>query len=283
MPGKLAISRMHMSNSTMIRFIVAGITLLALFQFGAQNLPLAQAYSCSGRCYALYEWPTPNNGIVYGTSTHIKVVQLSCTPSSCVNGSTGEETGFVDDETWLTDVWHNGSLCRDYNGGCWVEGGYSTFSQLFSGFPSTTVQYFWADNRPTSDGWGSFNLHYVGTVPSGDYGTNLAVQLTKTSTAGQYQIYLSAFGGTYAYSNPVGSLYMFTDTIDIGQELKGTTGAHAPTADFTANYWFDSNLYAHNQTAYSSSNETHGNPPYGYWSIYPYSNSTGGDYYTYCC
>jgi len=80
------------------------------------------------RCYAYASW-TAVTGNLQSTIT---TVGLSCDPVGC--NSVG---GFIDNEIWLADLQSAGAPY-------WVEAGYGTWTTG----TSTTIQYFWADDRP---------------------------------------------------------------------------------------------------------------------------------------
>jgi|GEM_PF-526012 len=247
---------------------IATALLLALLASQALSLlnPLvARAYSCgnpsSGHCYGYNYWSMPSG--TKGAGTDIVVVHLNC--SSC--WSLGE-TGFIDNEMWFSN--YNNSGCSNLGNACWVEAGYETVSGAFS----TTVNYFWADNRP---GHG-FSAHVLAQVPSGDYGNSAEFSIWQTGS-GTWAVNITS--PNYNYSNSSTSNSMVPNAILIGQELAGTSGASAPIAYFTNNWYYDSNWNFYYQ-GYEGG-VTSQNPPSAWWDTDPHNSSSGGVFQTSCC
>lgn len=263
-----------------LRMFVAVLVLAALLE-AAQLLvrpQLALAYSCGtatsgNHCVAGNEWP----GAVNGSSTNISIVSLSCYPSSCYNSSTSQESGFVDNEMWLYDF--GSSTCAAI---CWVESGYTTETGDFltGGEIITQTAYFWADLRPQDHGT---NEHPLNVVPSGDYGRSVEFHIAKCCGSNTYEplIFSPTLGTLTEYST---NNAMQANRIEIGQELAGSGGASAATADFTYNTWISTrDNTTHYQYLNGSVDLEGAPPPAGYWVVYPNKSSTGGDWQTSCC
>jgi hypothetical protein len=248
---------------------IAAALLLALLASQAISLlnpMIARAYSCgtgsgSGHCYGINFWSMSPG--IRGAGTDILVVHLNC--SSCWSIS---ETGFVDNEIWLND--YNNSGCS--GNVCWVEAGYWTVSGAFS----TTVNYFWADNRPG----GGLNVHTLAQVPSADYSDYAEFYIWQNfGWSNKWEVDIDS--PNYYYSNYSTSNSMVADDINIGQELAGTSGASAPTAYFTDNWYYDSNLNFDYQSYEGA--VTSNNPPHAAWDTNPAYSLTGGVFKTWCC
>jgi len=72
---------------------------------------------------------------------------------------------------------------------------------------------------------------------------------------------------------------MQPDTIQVGEELYGTSGASSPTTDFYANEWYGT---AHNEIHYQTNSGTgkqSSNPPYADWLNPPDPTNYGGVWY----
>ncbi|MGB8347238.1 MAG: hypothetical protein WCD86_20290 [Ktedonobacteraceae bacterium] len=191
----------------------------------------------------------------------------------------GSCDGFVINDMWLTDSYE--SSCIDPSGGqshnCWVEAGYTTYgtTDYHKSKPCVTPPancYYWADNRPG----GGYHEHPIANVHSSDYGQGLFLQTYETSYGvGPFNIELGTPSGTYNEQSTSNS--MQPDTITIGQELFGTTGAGSNQSDYYYNEWDDLNTGVwHYQTG--PGQKTSGNPPYGFWTTPPNCCNYGGDF-----
>lgn len=253
-------SRTHILNwSPRQTFAVPLAIAIAAVLLGGYALraPTAFAYSCGVgsslkyHCYALARTKLPVDptfGPSQGAETNIVAEPLTC-GSSC--------GGFVDNEMWVADA-----SFRD-----WVETGYISNS-------SGTDHYFWADLRPR-DCSSCLNFHDLGSMPSGDIGQNahFLIQRWSSGTNGTYYVEISTPNVyTYAWST---SNSMSVDHVDMGQELAGSGGAHAPSARYSYRYYFDSggNIIG----IYGNYSYFENAPPY----LYGIAGST--DYYTQCC
>jgi hypothetical protein len=235
----------------------------ALGAFGAfgqvaKAAPARPLYACTYHCYGYNDWP---GGPINGSVTYIKIVQLSCSFTSCSNGP------FIDNEMWLNDLTNPNGACP-----CFVEAGYTTIA----GSHQTRYDYFWGDNRPT---WGIF-FHDLAQIPAGDYGNYTQFYINRSGSS-SFQVYVASanYNATqYSTSNS-----MTPGDINIGSELYGTAGASAPTAHFIYNIWIDTSGVSHYQSVNGTLKYLNGPPPYRGWTTPPIYSSSGGDLYTYCC
>lgn len=238
--------------------IIVGIGILA-------SPPVAEAYSCSGsHCYGRNTWQAGAFNSWHGAATGISVVHLYC--NGCSSG--GTQTGFVDNEMWFADDW-----CSDpYGSPCWIEAGYSTYS----GGGITTENYFWADDRRDY----GYIEHALAAVPSGDYGSNVYIQIHQCCNSSQtWDVSLSST--TYYSDNTSVNNPMTPGDVKMGQELAGNGGASSFTAYFTGNEYEDTNNNWH-WFNWDGSLQYY-NPPYAGYNVRPSQSSSGGSIYTYCC
>ena len=146
----------------------------------------------------------------------------------------------------------------------WVEAGYATYSSAFS----HTVQYFWADQRPS----GGYNEHPLSSVASGDYGFPTYFNILYVGS-NQYRVSIQGYtSGSHQYYSTNNT--MQPTLIQMGQELAGSGSASAPYAAFFGRYGYTTSggSYA---LPLSDASKIHSDPPYLYVS---------GDYYeTHCC
>lgn len=277
------------SKSFIRRVLLASsIALLLLISSFVSNSTASQAatnhilssYSCySNHCHGIADWS--DNGtypLINGAYTAISMVHIACSAPSC-QSSRGD---FIDDEIWVRDATHQASSCPTYKVGCWVEQGYiATANSSGSG---TTVNYFWADYRP---GDSMLNFHYIAVVPSGDYGYATFFDIYRTASS---NCSTSPRSGTFAvniasetqfYNNTSARDCQTPDDINIGQELAGTSGASAPTANFTDNEWVGTNGVANYQTLNADTPSPNA-PVSDSWVTLPSHSSTGGDFTTKC-
>ena len=248
---------------------IAVVTLSVALHFtSSAGVPSALAYSCgnpsSGHCYGITDWNWTGTA-ANGSSTKISIVNLNCA-DYC-------NDGFIDDEMWLQQ--NGNGACP--TGACWVESGY------YHGSGVASTVYFWADSRPN----GTFNLHFLSTVPTGDYSHTTTFTIVQTATWNQWEVVISDYVGNQwiNYSTNNG---MTPDEIIIGMELAGPGGMSAPRADFTYNQWHSSAgwNYQTSGTGYVPFHNapSPNPPPYGGTASSPNgSTNHGGDIYTYCC
>ena len=253
------------------RIVFLGLTLIMLT---AASSSVSANYSCgnpsSGHCYGVNTWS--QRGEYFGAFTEVRQVPLSCA-SGC--------GGFVDDEIWLIDDNSAGCTSNSF-GKCWVEAG----SIAEDGRDPV---FFWADARPTRTS--TFNLHLLGATDS--VGTLDHYMLVKDGRASPQTflvfIYNDSFSTLY---NGVSTLQsappMSAHRILIGQELAGTTGASAGSANFVRNIWAVQALgpeYVFWYNRQTSQDVTSQNPPTASWTISPGNPPPpeGGQFTTRCC
>lgn len=251
----------------------------------AKGLPLAKAtnyYNCIDHCVARQFWPGSN----YGTFTDMTTPELHCNGSACYNGG---QVGFIAYAQWTYDTnGHDGACVDDASGPsdvCWIENGVST--QNFG--TNSSEWYYWADNRPGQFCIickGSYNIHYIGTVPTSDYGQSHFWNINRISgTTDQWQVYGPGFNAT-STSNPISP-----NQIYLGIELAGpnatVTGAYGGYADYTLTEWVDSSSNYHYQGCGLSGAGLQffsgAPPPYIQYVVDPCNSSTGGDIQGWCC
>jgi hypothetical protein len=265
---------MQQKSTKMLRFAVSGCLVISVcFLLMCATPTNAQTYSCgnpsSGHCYGEAIWQEKPE--YFGAYTDILQVPMGC-PSGC--------GGFVDDEIWLVDSQTPGCVNNPFKL-CWVEAGY------FFTEGSNNKQFFWADGRPTNTS--TFNLHVLG--PTDPDGVTDHFMIIKDGRNGP------GIFGVWVYNDSLSTLYNGTSTsnpmngnsIRIGQELGGTTGASAGNANFTRNIWAVQVLgpeyvfWYNRQT--DKGNVFSQNPPFGSWTIDPAlpPPPEGGQFTTRCC
>ncbi len=196
----------------------------------------ASGYACAtNHCYGIVDWP----GATTGESTQIYVASLS--PGD----------GFVTNETWFNGDPGPGSACPlDGNpvAGCWVEAGV-TVGQVDKTYCATDC-YYWADERPCSNGCQSnYNEHFLGYPPAGDIGQRTTFQIVVDPPCGpcgwtgdcpgnEFGVTVTGASGAVfsglSYANG-----MIPSSIDVGMELYGTNGASASGSVYTYNQYRD--------------------------------------------
>jgi hypothetical protein len=230
-------------------------------------------YSCgdpsSNHCYGVTSWQEKPE--YFGAYSDILRASMNC-PSGC--------NGFVDNELWLVDDKSGGCTGNPF-GMCWVEAGY------FFTDGSSSAQFFWADSRPMNSS--TFNLHILGSADS--EGTTDHYMIIKDARGGPgiFQVWVYNDGLSTLYQGTSTSNTMAGDRVIIGQELAGTNGASAGTANFTRNIWAVQTLGPEYVFWYNSqttkSGVTSANPPIASWTIDPTSPPPpeGGQFTTHCC
>jgi hypothetical protein len=258
-----------------LRATLAAVSMCVMLLLVGGTVRVVTAYSCgnpsTGHCYGTVTWS--QRGEYFGAFTEAAQVPLSC-PAGC--------GGFVDDEVWLIDASSSGCTSNGF-GVCWVEAG----SIAVDGAEPV---FFWADARPTKTS--TFNLHLLGaTDPVGTLDHYMIVKDGRPSPQTFLVfIYTDSFSTLY---NGVSSLQsgppMSAHRIDLGQELAGTKGASAGTANLVRNIWAVQALgpeyvfWYNRQTTQGT--VTSANPPTASWTINP-SNPPppeGGQFTTRCC
>lgn len=258
------------------QFLIVLLTVCSIIVYGimgtqtvsaatlAPAIPTTLTYSCSTtHCYGRDEW----QGSVSGALTDTSVVHLS------------SGNGFIDDEMWVAQQSSSGD-CANNGNFCWVEAGYAN-GDAENG---EIGQYFyWADVRPCS--CGGYHEHDSPVLSNGDYGNEADVGIFRDDSS-DWGVYVD--GADTSISGVSSSQTMQPTIILIGQELAGTSGANAPTAHFTYNYWQNPNNGSWNfQTVDGTldpclDNQCNPhNPPWAGWvaNQTPH-NGNGGNFYT---
>lgn len=263
-----------------VRLVTAFAVLLMCIAFGATGTKAAFAtpafsYSCANHCYGRNLW----SGNTNGAETTVSVNPMGA--------GSGTEP-FVNNEVWVADPNSNGSEdCTSGSPYCWVEAGYASGASN----NGATEYYFWADVRPC--GCGGYHEHDSGNINTNDYGGTAAISILRGGSSGCS--YINSTWCVFIYGDYDSWVGQSTDNtmhasqIMIGQELAGTSGATAPTANFTFNYWVDVNTGVPRfQTVDGTLNPCldgtcwpH-NPPWSGWvsGQDPEHSSDGGNFYT---
>jgi hypothetical protein len=252
--------------------VVTRISLLALALLLFAGSAQAVNYSCgnpsSGHCYGITSWQEKSE--YFGAYSDILRASVNC-PSGC--------GGFVDDELWLIDNKSAGCTGNPF-GQCWVEAGYFFID-------GQSAQFFWADSRPMNSN--TFNLHILGSADAEGTTDHYMIIKDGRSGPGIFQVWLYNDGLSTLYQGTSTSNTMSGDVVMIGQELAGTNGASAGTANFTRNIWAVQILgpeyvfWYNRQT--TKTGVTSANPPFASWTIDPSGPPPpeGGQFTTHCC
>jgi hypothetical protein len=185
---------------------------------------IAWAYSCTGVlvCYGVVGWP----GNVDGAFTSI--VNLP-------NIHAGD--GHLNAEMWLQPPVPSGKTCAVFGlnmGGCWIEiGAKDGPEQCKPNIPC----YFWNHVTPCDNCYNSYRSFWMQDIPSADinHQVDLRIERKGTSTS-SFVLLLQSARLTLpdeSDNNPVSP-----DSIQVGGELAGTTGAYmSPGTSFRNNQW----------------------------------------------
>lgn len=229
-------------------------------------------YNCSSpHCYgtALWDGETPS---VVSLETTVKLVPL--------NGG----DGFVDDEMWVVD--RNDANCSNATLGiqsqCWIEMGALAGPAWFT---DTATHLFWAENRPasTAGGASAFYFHVLANPNSEELSSHADYVITRDArpVTGNGWI-IAATTASNQYVATTQNSMTPPQRIIIGQELYGSEGASAPSADFDATaVGTDPNQYD-NAEVTTSGLVTSDSPPTASWQLPP-SSGAGGVFITRCC
>lgn len=221
-----------------------------------------------GHCYGVTKWMEEPE--YFGAYSDIPQMSMSC--AGC--------DGFVTNEIWMVDDFTPECASNPFHH-CWVEAGYLANTGQNAPF------LFWADVAPG----GQFRLAFPAFAGQFTLNHFMLVKDGRTSPA-PFLIFIyntslsTLFSAVSATStgNP-----MKADRIVMGQELSGTTGAVAPTTQFTRNvravvplgpeyvFW-----YAPQTTR---GEERQDAPPWERWSAPPGvpGGPEGGVFATRCC
>lgn len=220
-------------------------------------------YSCSGSCHAANYWLNPVNG----ASVSIMIRNVIC--GSC--------DGFVSNVLWYTGNYGDSAcpIAGTSDHYCWIETGYSTWGNPNHHVaPSCTGGvancFYWADNRPN----GGYHEHAVANITQYDIPGAFSISRTSVNATNWDVV---VFGSHYqSTSNHFG--YSGKASIQIGQELAGTSGASSPRVDFTNNAWLGTTSSSWQYQHADGTTPPPDKPPYGNWETPPHSSSTGGDF-----
>jgi hypothetical protein len=247
------------------------VALLAIL-FAGSHLAHASNYSCgtpiSGHCYGVTQWQ--EQPVYYGSYTDLLQIAMNC-PSNC--------GGFINNEMWLVDYRTQACLSNGF-GACWVEAGFHAFSG--EGNP----YYFWADSRPLSSS--AYNNHFLNQADSADFEHVMLLQDGR-GAAGTFQVWIYNTSLSVLFNGTSTSNNMSPNTVIIGTELAGSTGASALPSQFQRNLWAVKPLgpeyvfWANVEN--DEGNLTSQNPPTASWLIDPALSGApqGGLFTTSCC
>jgi len=216
----------------------------------AQSLPARNVagYSCHdagdvGHCYAI----TAATGASYGfLAADVSTVALNA-----------QDQAFIDDEMWLIDA-----KC------CWIEAGFMSNHTIATKNPL----YFWAQ------GVGNHVVvSYFGGLDATQYGRPAHIQLDGNN--GTFHALIVPPGSNAAFSSGDVTIRMSPNAVNLGQELSGTNGSHAPRALFTR---IRVGALAPGRPPDSKFKITIASPPTGGWLVVP-GQSREPVFYTECC
>ena len=231
----------------------------------------ASNYSCGnpqvGHCYADAVWQEKPQ--YFGAFSSILQIGMNC-PSNC--------GGFVNNETWLVDYQSQACVSNAFQA-CWVEAGYHAFPG--EGNP----YYFWADSRPLTTS--TYNNHFLNQADAADF-THFMIIQDARGAAGVYQVWIYNDSNSVLFNGTSTSNTMSANTVIIGTELAGTTGASALPSQFQMNIWavkpLGSDYTFWYNTQVDKGTDTSQSPPTGSWLIDPsLAGSNGGIFTTSCC
>lgn len=221
------------------------------------NTSIPFNYSCSNpHCAGQREFPGPNGGAVsVATVSFMSALGYQNTPN----------LDFIQNAIWVSDTQSNGC---SYQHICWVEVGYSTFSN-----PNTSTYeaffYFWVPPG------GADKILELGDVTTSMYGQGTVLRADEVN-ANEFNV------GVSYYPAEIIDISLKPNEYDIGLELAGTNGASASGADFTSNLYYDANLSGNAYPQQSIGVQNVRSPAYGQWRVPPNPSNKGGDFYTYC-
>src|ERR1035438_5345135 len=229
-------------------------------------------YNCWGpHCYGTAAWDGQSPSVISLEAT-VKLVPL--------NGG----DGFVDDEVWVID--RNDTNCTNVTQNifnlCWIELGAVAGPAWFPNDSATHL--FWAENRPTSPGNPSaFFFHTLANPSSGELSSHVDYAITRDArpVSGNGWIIAATTSSNQYVATTTNSMAP-PASIEIGQELYGSSGASAPKADFAATaVGTDAGVWDNNEVT-TDGNVTSDNPPNGSWQLSP-AKGGGGIFITQCC
>jgi len=211
----------------------ASLTAIATLVIGlmvAACAPLpgpGRMYACGGpqdgHCYGIARFHVVDLGgsDFQSFSTTIDAVALL--------GGNGE----INDEFWVKQQLGPRNCGEDPNI-CWVEVGLSAGACTF---PANETHVFWADNRPFGNG---YVCHDMGPLQHNEFGQPAFLLIrVNPSDPSDYDVAVLVCAAQFAQCQPrwlVGQSTnnaMAPDTIDMGMELSGSTGAAAPGTTFS--------------------------------------------------
>ncbi len=225
-------------------------------------------YSCGdafGHCYAVATW----------TNSSLSTTQLAGVLADISYTNLNGGDGFVENEIWLVQT--NSPPCADVNpiDFCWAEVGMTASSGQFPG-----THFFWADNTPTS----GYTFHDLGVVPPSDQDPkNPDLFAITYDGSGVWQVAIVGLASgsalIFAYSYDA----MIPNRAEMGQELEGTSGASAGSADFSA-LAYEDGFVLHVGAPWITvlPGIESDNPPLFMW-IQPPGASGDGAFQTTCC
>lgn len=219
----------------------------------------AAAYDCTPKnfnnCYGTYRWDGWNIGAV----TSIKVVELT----------SGGGDRHISNVMWLGDVNRTCSAVAS----CWIEAGYTT-DQNANG----VNKYYYADRRPGKP----YAETMLQAIPSSHFEGYATIAIWRN--VGSFTVRISNPSGGTIFHGYSESNAMKVDLIEIGQELRGSSGQSAAIAYWRFNRWKDEFSSQWNyQSNEVSPDPPSSNPPYAGWSVRPSRSIMGGSWKSHCC
>lgn len=172
--------------------------------------------------------------------------------------------GEITNEIWLSQNLSQNSY--------WVEGGY--WANV--GWNNGAQTWFWADSRPEDSN--NVNVHPSSPMPgSGDGGQYAFVDIEQINSC-TFDVFIDGFSTDL--SGVSTNNCISPNDIQLGQELAGSSGANAPTADFTDNEFrghltSDPWAFITSKPSFSESD----NPPSVHWIENP-NHTDGGTFAT---
>jgi len=196
-------------------------------------------YNCSfTHCFGINYWP----GAVAGAATNITVVRASPgqdNASGQNNPPTPGRLGFVNSEMWVVGNSHtaqNSCVFSNSASDCWVEGGVHVgyfATDARTNAPSlgcSTPCYWYADEAP---GMG-YHDYLIEPVPQGDFGQTANVSIVQVPGQNRWSVNISIPGYTSVGGFATNNMVVDNQgSFQVGGEIDGTTGAHAPPVSYS--------------------------------------------------
>lgn len=248
------------------RYLRRAIGLLCLVVAALPLTSCSNNYNCSNpHCYGVVSWDNQSPPVVLLEAT-VKLMPM--------HGG----DGFVDDEMWVVD--RNDKNCSNYSM-CWIELGALAGPAWFN---DKATHLFWAENRPTSGGDGAgFFFHPLANPVGNELNSHVDYLITRDARPVNGNGWIvAATTSANQYIASMNNAMTPPKTVEIGQELYGTSGASAPIVDFDATAIGTSTTVWDNAEVTNDGTVSSDSPPIGYWQLSP-SAGAGGIFITRCC